>query len=99
MKQVPDQSEQSEAATGWQYGQICVAFTVAIVLQSLMLPCLCEVGTAKGKLALGVDALVFARTAIAWMRKETGRGWLFYAVLLYTSAFWIEGLAWVFTGH
>jgi hypothetical protein len=92
-------NEQPVEMNRWHFGHIWAAFLAAIILQSLILPCLCVEGTVKGWIALGFDVLVLIRVAVAWGRNETGRGWLFYVILLYTSAFWIEGLAWAFMPH
>jgi hypothetical protein len=54
---------------------------VAILLQSIVLPCLCYAGTLKLSVALMVDALVLARVVLAKARHERGRGWVFYAAL------------------
>jgi hypothetical protein len=96
MVEAHEQAEGKGLANGWNFGHVWVAFIVAILLQSLILPCLCAEGTVKGMIALGFDTFVAIRVAIAWLRNETGRGWLFYTILLYTSAFWIEGIVWIF---
>src|SRR5215469_2678945 len=82
----------------WNFRRLGWALLIGLCLQSLVLPCLCEIGTAKIKFALYFDALVLARTMIAYFGRETGRGWIFYAVLCYTSAAWIEGLAYLILG-
>ena len=47
-------------------------------------------------IALYFDGLVILRMVIASFLCETGRGWIFYVVLCYTSAGWIEGITyWV----
>jgi hypothetical protein len=74
---------------GWDFRQLTYAFIVGFVFQQLFLACLCDIGTAKITLALVVDALVIVRAAVAYVSRERGRGWLFYAILLYTSTGWI----------
>jgi hypothetical protein len=73
----------------WNFRQLTYAFIISFVLQQLFLPCLCDIGTAKITLALIVDALVIARAIVAYMTRERGQGWLFYAILLYSSTGWI----------
>jgi len=99
MAEAREQVEAKRLAYGWNFPHVWLSFLAAIFLQSLILPCMCMEGTVKGWIALGVDMLVLIRVAIAWVRNETGRGWLFYVILLYTSAFWIEGIVWLYTGH
>jgi hypothetical protein len=73
----------------WNFRQLTYAFFIGFVLQQLFLPCLCSIGTAKITLALVVDALVVVRALVAYIIRERGRGWIFYAVLLYSSTGWI----------
>jgi hypothetical protein len=82
----------------WNFGNLGAALFISFVLQSLFLPCLCQIGTAKMNFALGFDALVLLRMMIAYFGRETGRGWIFYAVLCYTSPVWIEGLTYLVLG-
>ena len=91
-------SVQRAAPTGWNYVQLGYAFFISFLLQAMFLPCLCYLGTAKGRIAAIFDILVVIRTAIARITNERGRGWLFYVILLYTSVLWIEGLVWLFLG-
>lgn len=83
----------------WNFRHLGAALFIGFVLQNLLLPCLCEIGTAKIKFALCFDTLVLLRMAIAYFSRETGRGWIFYAVLCYTSAAWIEGLTYLVLGR
>ena len=99
MIQGHEQCEDKGLTSGWNFPHLWLAFVAAVFWQSLILPCLCAEGDAKGKVALAFDLLVLARMGFAWITKETGRGWLFYVILLYTSAFWIEGAAWVLLPH
>lgn len=77
----------------WNYLQMGVALIVGLLLQSLVLPCACSRGSAKMAVAFAFDALIVVRMWMAYRRRETGRGWIFYAVLTYTSAGWIEAIA------
>jgi hypothetical protein len=52
-----------------------------MLLQLIVLPCLCYAGTLKVSAALIVDALVLARAVLAKARHERDRGWVFYAAL------------------
>ncbi|MBI5382513.1 MAG: hypothetical protein HZA31_11485 [Opitutae bacterium] len=81
--------------SAWNYRHLAAALFVGFILQTLVLPCLCFIGTAKMTFAVGFDLLVLARTLFAYRRRETGRGWIFYAMLCYTSAGWIEGITYL----
>ena len=83
----------------WRYGHLVCALFVAVVLQTVFLPCLCAIGNAKITLAYLIDTLVIGRMAIARFRHEKGKGWIFYTVLLYTSPLWIEGASWIVFGR
>ena len=78
---------------------MAMALLVGFILQMLVLPCLCQTGTAKMTFAIMFDLLVLVRTLVAHYRKETGRGWIVYAVLCYTSAGWIEGITYLILGE
>ena len=90
---------QTPASAAWDFRHMTVALFAGFVLQSFVLPCLCQIGTAKMTFALVFDVLVLARTLVAYRRHETGRGWIFYAVLCYTSAGWIEGITYLVLGE
>ena len=79
-----------ERGQAWDYRHLLVALVVAFVLQYLFLPCLCQIGEAKVKFALVFDGLVLLRIGIARLWRETGKGWLFYVILLYSSPVWIS---------
>jgi hypothetical protein len=83
----------------WDFRHMTVALLVGFILQSLVLPCLCPIGSAKITFAIVFDLLVLARTLIAYGRHEPGRGWIVYAVLCYTSAGWIEGITYLVLGE
>jgi hypothetical protein len=93
-------SEQKPAEAGarptpWNYQHLLMAFIIGFILQNIVLSSLDIEGSAKFIVALIFDALYLARVAWAYWRKETGRGWIFYIVLMYTSAGWIEGSLWL----
>src|SRR5258707_9378327 len=85
-------------ATLWNFRHLGAALFIGFVLQSLFLPCLCSIGDAKIALAYAFDGFVLVRMLVAWIARETGRGWIFYAVLCYTSTAWIEGVAYLVIG-
>jgi len=91
--------ERSTIHGAWNYRHVAVALFVSFVLQTLFLQCLCPIGTAKMTFALVFDALILARTLVAYWRHETGRGWIVYSILCYTSAGWIEGLTYLVLGE
>jgi len=86
------------AQSPWNHKQLLVALAIAFILQSLLLPCLCSIGTAKMKLAYALDGLVLLRIGVSYMRRGAGGGWKFYAILLYTSPVWIQGIAYIVFG-
>jgi uncharacterized membrane protein len=82
----------------WNFQQLAAALVLGFMLQAAVLPCLCAIGTAKMSFAIVFDLLAVARGWMAYRRHETGRGWVLYAVLCYTSAGWIEGIAYLVLG-
>ena len=74
-------------------------FLLAFLLQSLFVPCLCAIGTAKMKFAVIIDVLILIRIITAHIRKEKDKGWIFYTVLLLSSPIWIHILSWIVNGH
>ena len=73
----------------WNFHHLSVAFVITFMLQMVILPCLCAQGGVKTQLGGMLDFLVLIRVLIAWVLREKGNTWIFYAVLLYTSPFWI----------
>lgn len=55
----------------------------------LVLPCMCGVGVWRGEMAMYFNAMILLRMGVAYLRKETGNAWIIYAILCYTSAFWL----------
>lgn len=87
------------AAPGvWNFKRLAAAFAIAFVLQTLSLPCLCEIGSAKMGCALALDLLVALRVGIAYLARERGDGWRFYAWLIGTSPVWITAAAYLVLG-
>lgn len=62
------------------------------MLQIGMLPCLCEIGDWKMKIAVWFNLMILLRITAAFLMKQTGDAWIIYTLLCYTSAFWIHGL-------
>lgn len=87
MTRTPSQSALDRAR--WDYAQLICALVLAFLLQSLFLPCLCYIGTARMQFALIIDTLVLARIIVAGVMHERDRTWIFYIVLLYSSPIWI----------
>jgi hypothetical protein len=95
---VPGTFQPATVRQPWNYQHVLVGFAITVILQGLFLPCLCNIGQAKSVFGWVIDLLVAIRIAVAYLRKETGRGWLFYVVLLYTSPVWITLVAWIVLG-
>ena len=74
-------NETAQVRGEWNYLAVLVSLFGAIVLQSVALPCSCYRGTVNLYLAGAVDAIVIFRFIIARVRKEHGRGWVFYSLL------------------
>jgi len=83
----------------WNFKRLLIVFGIAFVVQATLLPCLCDVGTAKMKFALVLDTLVVARAGVAYLARERGNGWKFYAWLLGTSPVWIQAMAYLVFGE
>ena len=73
----------------WDYNALFKALAISVLLQTMFLSFLCFEGKIMTDFAMLFDAFVLMRILIAWLRKERGRTWLFYAILLYTSPIWI----------
>ncbi len=71
----------SDIRVEWNYMAVLIAFLFALLLQFILLPCLCYEGTVKMQIAGVVDAMVLVRLLLARIRRERGRGWIFYAIL------------------
>jgi hypothetical protein len=91
-QQVPNSS------VPWNYGALSCALAISVVLQGMLLQCLCDCGQARVFFALIVDTAVIIRASVAFLRGETGSGWKLYAVLLYTSPLWISILTLIILG-
>ncbi len=67
----------------WNYVAVEVSLFGGLVLQMIVLPCLCYAGTVRMYIAIAVDLLVILRLVIARILRERNRGWIFYAMLPY----------------
>ena len=83
----------------WNFKKLIVVFVTALVLQALILPCLCDVGRAKMVFALLLDVLIATRPGVAYLARERGNGWKLYAWLVGTSPVWIEAVAYLVFGE
>ena len=83
----------------WNFKRLIAIFAIAFLLQILFLPCLCEIGRAKMIFALVFDLLVVIRGSVAYLSRERGIGWKFYAWLIGTSPVWIEFAAYLGFGE
>jgi hypothetical protein len=80
----------SDQGNGWNYGHVLFALVIAFVLQSMFLPCMCQIGTGKMNFALVFDGLMALRIAAARIIKQRDNGWIFYTALIYLSPLWID---------
>lgn len=75
------QERVSQSRAEWNYFTVLLALVAAVMLQSMILQCACHEGVVKSQVAFGIDALVLLRLVVARVRRETGRGWVAYALL------------------
>jgi len=80
----------------WNYFQIICALIIAFLLQNFFLSEFTHIGEAKLIVAYIIDGLVILRTIIAKIRKEKGRGWILYIIVLYASTLIIELASWYY---
>ncbi len=85
--------------SSWNFKHLAYAWAIGAFLQQMLLPCLCYVGTADVRFGLVFDALILVRMLVASRLREKGRGWIFYALLCYTSPFWILFASSLVHGH
>jgi hypothetical protein len=84
--------------TGWNYRQLLLALVIGFLLQFFLADWLHVKGDTEFKFGLGFDVFILLRMTIAYFRKESGRGWIFYAVLCYTSIVWIDIIIYLVVG-
>jgi len=75
------EQDPARSSREWKYLGVLVALVAGLLLQVLLLPCLCYRGTVKMQIALAADAIVLVRLLVARIRRERGNGWAFYAIL------------------
>ncbi|MCG3138529.1 MAG: hypothetical protein HJJLKODD_02394 [Phycisphaerae bacterium] len=71
---------------------ILLVLLLALLLQIMLLPCLCSHSQIKIMAAVILDVAVLVRMLIAVSRNESGYWLRGYAVLLITSCLWIDWL-------
>jgi hypothetical protein len=82
--------------TSWPIQFMLFSVFGGFVIQAVVSPCLCDIGSTKLLFGVIVDGLVLLRTLVAHRVREKGKGWIFYSALCLTSAAWIEAVAWLF---
>jgi hypothetical protein len=80
----------------WNYIHIICALIITFLLQNIILPEFTPYNNAKMIVAFIIDGLVILRTIIARIRREKGRGWILYIIVLYASMFIIELASWYY---
>ncbi len=73
----------SQPRAEWNYPAVLACLFGAMVVQSILGPSLCYLGTVNMILSAAVDAIVILRVSLARIRREQGRGWICYAILPY----------------
>lgn len=62
---------------------------VTIVAQSVFLQCMCYTGMVRFRVAAIVDLVIAVRVLVALVRREQGRGWVFYLLLGASTLAWV----------
>ena len=65
----------------WNCFALFICVMLSVVFQTVFLNCLCAAGTVKMSIAMAIDGLILLRVLYAWLTKERGRAWLFYAAI------------------
>ena len=86
-----------EVLDTWNYPELVSAMFCGFILQGLLLPTFDSSSAARCAYAEWFDLLVIARVLWAYFLYETGKGWIFYCVLMLTSAMWIPGITDLFS--
>jgi hypothetical protein len=79
----------------WRCGVLIVLWGFLIVVQSLLMPLLCHSAWAKLRVVAILDAFLLLRIIFAWLTKETGNGWRWYACFIVAAPVWFE-VVWYF---
>ena len=85
-------------AAQWNYRELLWATGFGLFFQALILPEMSAIGDARGAYAGWFDLLFIARVILARIRHETGKGWVFYSILMLSSAAWIWGIVYLMLG-
>ncbi len=85
-EQKPDEAVATQKP--WSYSHLLLAFFLGFFMQ-VELSDFIESSAVTFPEAVIFDVLYLARVARAYWKKETGRGWILYVVLTYTSPCWI----------
>jgi hypothetical protein len=73
----------------WNFRHLLLALFIGVSMQAAGLSDFVDSCAVTCPIALMFDVLYLARVARAYWKKETGRGWILYIVLMYTSPYWI----------
>ncbi len=92
-------TKQSIKTSNWYNNHIIFAFMVSLVLQSVLLPCMCGHGVARMKVAAIFDVMILIRIIIALLIKENNNGWRIYCILLCVFPFIILLVDELFLDH
>jgi hypothetical protein len=79
----------------WNYRQLLLALGIVFILETVILYEFTVLGDAIVEVWLIFGLLYLVRVAWARWRRETGRGWIFYAVLMWTSPAWLRVGLWI----
>ncbi|GAG03113.1 unnamed protein product, partial [marine sediment metagenome] len=76
---------------GWNYRHLISALVIGFMIQMFVFPSHAYCGRQSVALtfAFVFDGLIVLRIYVALWVRQKGKGWIFYAVLLYSSPFWI----------
>lgn len=90
METAATQSVENPSRSSWNFQHLTLAIVFGFITQSLFCVCLCNIGEAKGKYGAIMLGLIAFRAVVAYLCRERNRGWVFYTILAYTSAGWIQ---------
>jgi hypothetical protein len=76
----------------WNYRELVWASLFGIGFQGIVLPAFQAIGEARCEYAAWFDALFIVRVLLAYFCREKGKGWMFYSMLILSSAIWIYGI-------
>lgn len=76
-----------------------IALGVSFIMQLFAFDLSHVKGGTEWSLGLGWDAYVVIRMAVAYFRKDTGRDWIIYSILCWTSPLWISAIVYLAVGR